>query len=115
MRFKQPEGQLAQWLEELSQFDITIQHRPGLNMAMQMDFQGFWKKDSVIAIRQELIWLIFHVQVASIALGYMKAGNVLKVMLMMLCHLPSEQFILQMMWMKNQHHKTRKMNNPLPG
>ena len=29
MRFKQPEGQLAQWLEELSQFDMTIQHRPG--------------------------------------------------------------------------------------
>ena len=29
MRFKQPEGQLARWLEELSQFDMTIQHRPG--------------------------------------------------------------------------------------
>ena len=81
-----------------------------------MDFQGFWKEDSVTAIRQELIWLIFHVQVASIALGYTKAGNILKVMLMMLCHLPSEQFILQMMWIKNRHHKTRKkMNNPLPG
>ena len=29
MRSKQPEGQLARWLEELSQFDMTIQHRPG--------------------------------------------------------------------------------------
>ena len=29
MRLKQPEGQLAQWLEELSQFDMTIQHRLG--------------------------------------------------------------------------------------
>ena len=26
MRFKHVEGQLARWLEELSQFDMTIQH-----------------------------------------------------------------------------------------
>ena len=29
MRFKQVEGQLTRWLEELSQFDMTIQHRAG--------------------------------------------------------------------------------------
>ncbi len=29
MRFKQPEGQLARWLEELSQYDMVIEHRPG--------------------------------------------------------------------------------------
>lgn len=27
--FKNPTGQLGRWLEELSQFDIIIQHRPG--------------------------------------------------------------------------------------
>ena len=27
--FKQPQGQLARWLEELSQYDFIIQHRPG--------------------------------------------------------------------------------------
>ncbi len=29
MRFKHPEGQLARWLEELSQFDMVIEHRSG--------------------------------------------------------------------------------------
>ena len=29
MSFKNPEGQLARWLEELSQFDMNILHRPG--------------------------------------------------------------------------------------
>ena len=27
--FKEPQGQLARWLEELSQFEMEIQHRPG--------------------------------------------------------------------------------------
>jgi hypothetical protein len=31
MRFKQPTGQLARWLEELSQYDLKIVHRPGRN------------------------------------------------------------------------------------
>ena len=29
LNFKHPEGQLARWLEELSQYDMTIVHRPG--------------------------------------------------------------------------------------
>ena len=29
MQFQHIEGQLARWLEELSQFDMMIQHRPG--------------------------------------------------------------------------------------
>ncbi|XP_057190663.1 uncharacterized protein LOC130554808 [Triplophysa rosa] len=28
-RFKRPEGQLARWLEELSQYNFVIEHRPG--------------------------------------------------------------------------------------
>ena len=30
LRFKYIEGQLARWLEELSQFDMTVIHRPGI-------------------------------------------------------------------------------------
>ena len=30
LRFKYIEGQLARWLEELSQFDMTVFHRPGV-------------------------------------------------------------------------------------
>ena len=30
LRFKYIEGQLARWLEELSQFDMTVVHRPGM-------------------------------------------------------------------------------------
>ena len=29
LRFKNPEGQLARWLEVISEYDIEIQHRPG--------------------------------------------------------------------------------------
>jgi hypothetical protein len=29
MNFKAPQGQIARWLEELSQYDIYLQHRPG--------------------------------------------------------------------------------------
>ncbi len=29
LNFKHPQGQLARWIEELSQFDMEIQHRPG--------------------------------------------------------------------------------------
>ena len=29
LRFKEPQGQIARWLEELSQFNMTIVHRPG--------------------------------------------------------------------------------------
>ena len=29
MNFKNPEGQLARWLEVLSSYDFKIQHRPG--------------------------------------------------------------------------------------
>ncbi len=31
LKFKNIEGQLARWMEELSQFDMVIQHRPGKN------------------------------------------------------------------------------------
>ena len=30
-RFKEPSGQLGRWLEELSQYDMVIQHRPGIH------------------------------------------------------------------------------------
>ena len=29
LRFKDPQGQLARWMEELSQYNMVIQHRPG--------------------------------------------------------------------------------------
>ncbi|XP_046548023.1 uncharacterized protein LOC124257985 [Haliotis rubra] len=29
MNFRAPEGQLARWLEELSQYDLRVEHRPG--------------------------------------------------------------------------------------
>jgi len=33
MQFRNPEGQIARWLEELSQYDFNIQHRPGKDHA----------------------------------------------------------------------------------
>ena len=31
LRFKDPQGQIARWLEELSQYDMRVTHRPGKN------------------------------------------------------------------------------------
>ena len=31
LNFKEPQGQLARWMEELSQYDMVIKHRPGKN------------------------------------------------------------------------------------
>lgn len=33
MSFKQPEGQVARWLERPQEYDFTVEHRPGLNHA----------------------------------------------------------------------------------
>ncbi len=33
MSFKQPEGQVAQYLERLQEYDFTIEHRPGMSHA----------------------------------------------------------------------------------
>ena len=33
MNFKEPEGQLARWIEIVSEYDVTIQHRPGAKHA----------------------------------------------------------------------------------
>ena len=29
MNFRQPEGQVARWIERLQQYDFSIEHRPG--------------------------------------------------------------------------------------
>ena len=29
LKFKDPQGQIARWLEELSQYNMVVQHRPG--------------------------------------------------------------------------------------
>ena len=29
LKFKDPQGQLARWMEELSQYNMIVQHRPG--------------------------------------------------------------------------------------
>ena len=33
MSFKQPEGQVARWLERLQEYGFTVEHRPGLSHA----------------------------------------------------------------------------------
>ena len=68
MQFWHIEGQLARWLEELSQFDMMI-HHPGQNMAMLIGCPVFPKRDIAIAMKQECTCLHFLVEDVSIALG----------------------------------------------
>ena len=63
MNFKSPEGQLARWLEVLSVFDMTIEHRPGTQHrnadalsrlpCKQCGFQIDWEKQTVAQVRTE--------------------------------------------------------------
>ena len=46
------EGQLAHWLEELSQFDMTSNTELGTSMVMQMDFQEFLKRITATVMKQ---------------------------------------------------------------
>ena len=48
--FKEPQGQLARWMEELSQYDMVIKHRPGKNHEMQMGYLALLKTRLVVLI-----------------------------------------------------------------
>ena len=99
MCFQHIEGQLARWLEELSQFDMMLQHCPGQNMAMLMGCPTFPKRDIAIAIKQECTCLHFLVEDVSIALGCKNNGVSLKTMWMMWYPLPLDLSKWQMkMW-----------------
>ena len=39
--FKQPEGQVARWIEKLQEYHFDIVHRPGRNTVMPILFIGF--------------------------------------------------------------------------
>ena len=39
--FKEPEGQLARWLEKLQEYDFAVLHRQGLNTPMRTHCQEF--------------------------------------------------------------------------
>ena len=40
LNFKNIEGQLARWIEELAQYNMVIQHRPGKN---HTNADGLWR------------------------------------------------------------------------
>ena len=40
-RFRDLQGQLARWMEELSQYSMVIEHRLGLSMEMRMECLQF--------------------------------------------------------------------------
>ena len=56
MNFKNIEGQLARWLEELSQYDIIIQHRSEKDIKMLMHFQDYQMKLTIVSITG-LVWM----------------------------------------------------------
>ena len=98
------EGQLARWLEELSQFDMTIQHRAGCKHSNADGLSRIPEEDYCNCYEAGVHLADLPVEVVNFVPGFMKTGNALKVMSMMLCLLLSEQFTLQMMLMCSQHH-----------
>ena len=54
--FKDPEGQLACWMEKLQEYDFDIIHRPGCRHGNAMPYQGF-HVCSVEGVPMENQWL----------------------------------------------------------
>ena len=44
LRFNEQQGQLARWMEELSQYDMVLEHRLEINIQMPMHYPGFHAK-----------------------------------------------------------------------
>ena len=83
MSFKNIEGQLARWMEELAQFDMVVVHRAGNYMSMLTRYREFLRPGVIVLI----IVLVFHCQIClvivdwilvSFVLGRRQGGHVLK-------------------------------------
>ena len=55
-RFKEPEGQVQRWLQQLSQFDFEIVHRPGLKHGNADAMSRLVKGDQAICRQCEMPW-----------------------------------------------------------
>ena len=55
-RFKEPEGQVQRWLQQLSQFDFEIIHRPGTNHGNADAMSRLVRGDEVICRQCEMPW-----------------------------------------------------------
>ena len=76
LRFKKPQGQLARWIEELSQYNMVLKHRKGRLHAMQMDYRELVGYGAAIMF-MELNSRIFPVEGALIAREPILSGPVL--------------------------------------
>ena len=51
--FKEPTGQLARWLERMSMFEYTIQHRPGKRHANADGLSRIQHEDTILAVSDD--------------------------------------------------------------
>ena len=52
--FKEPEGQVARWLEILAEFQIEVEHRPGVKHGNADSLSLEWNASSVVRVRKPL-------------------------------------------------------------
>ena len=65
---------LARWIEELSQYDMIIQHRPGSSMVMLMACPEFLMT-TVTVMRLALMFPLSHVEDVNFALRFITNGH----------------------------------------
>ena len=52
--FKEPTGQLARWLERMSMFEFTIQHRPGKRHVNADELSRIQHEDTILALSEDI-------------------------------------------------------------
>ena len=73
MNFKNIEGQLARWLEELQEYDMEVLHRAG---RAHLPCQEKWMRRSSVQIMWgEGVWRTYHVGVVSFASACRRSGD----------------------------------------
>ena len=75
MSFKEPENQMARWLEILAQYDFCVVHRQGSKHGNADFFPLHVSLPAVIATMDKRSCQIFHAQVALSVLRNMNNGH----------------------------------------
>ena len=82
LNFKEPQGQLARWIEELSQYDLEIQYRKGSKHANADALSRIPQPGTCKYYKHGQFWKVYHVGDVKNALGLMRIGLSSRPMLM---------------------------------
>ncbi len=75
LNFREPQGQLARWVEELSQYNMILRHRVAASMPTQMLCLDYTSRNyHATHFPPRCHWRTYHVEGASIVNGHLTTG-----------------------------------------